>query len=234
MDELVRGFAQGQVSRRVFIRRMVAAGATIGGATTFANLIQAFPANASTLNEGVFDYYFDPPALHLDYPDDYVSWKWDPSSSDHTVSDTSGLGLFDSSKVGYPGPPSHWDWVTAFGFGFWAAGTYNYECKDTYHPAMTGKVMAPLYLVPSKTRASVAVQWGSRDLSADLTFPNLRYDVQLRKPGEPWKTWKSGVGSIGANYRTRLEGKHKFRARVRDTNTQVAIGWSPVAIFKVT
>ena len=122
MDGLVKGFAEGQVSRRVFIRRMVEAGATLSGATLFANLIQATPALAFAPPAQVWDYSFYPSKLRLGFPDDYVYWQWDVSASGHSVTETSGLNLFDSSKHYSPTPPI-WNWVTAFGWQFWAAGT---------------------------------------------------------------------------------------------------------------
>ena len=211
---------------------MVTAGASLTAATTFANLIQASPSQAADRYVDVMDYSVSPTNLRLNFPDDYVFFQWDLAASGHSISDTSGLGIFDSSP--YPGsPPALWQWVTNFGFRFWAAGTYHYTCKDTTHSPMNGTVRAPVHIQPVKARKQAMVQWGAKDLTADLKFPNLRYDVQVRKPGAAWRMWKNGVGSPVGTYASRLEGRHKFRARVRDITTQAAIDWSPVAVFKV-
>ena len=211
---------------------MVTAGASLTAATAFANLIQASPSQAAIGYVDVMDYSVSPATLRLNHPDDYVSFQWDTGASGHSISETSGLGIFDSSP--YPGtPPADWQWVMDFGFGFWAAGTYHYTCKDTLHSPMNGTVRAPVHVQPVKARKQAMIQWGAKDLTTDLKFPNLRYDVQVRKPGDGWRMWKHGVGTQVATYSSRLEGRHKFRARLRDITTQTAIEWSPVAVFKV-
>ncbi|MEX0991736.1 MAG: hypothetical protein WD004_05640 [Actinomycetota bacterium] len=230
MEELVQAFAEGQMSRRVFIRRAVATGATLTGAAMFADLILANPAQAMTQYEYVFDYSFSPDPLRLDYPDDYVYWQWNGASG-HSVTDTSGLNIFDSSPVLNPTPPPVYNWVTDFGFGFWAAGRYEYECKDTSHVPMNGVILSPVLVQKTNARSTAMVQWGNRDLSNDPFHPNLRYDVQVKKPGQQWATWRDGVGGFTATYRTRKEGRHYFRGRLRNINTQVALGWSPRSSF---
>ena len=44
--ELVQGYLDGQLSRRVFIRRLVATGVSAAAALSYAGLLEAAPAGA--------------------------------------------------------------------------------------------------------------------------------------------------------------------------------------------
>jgi len=111
MEELVKGFVDGQISRRVFIRRLVTAGVALTGAVAYADLLAADPAAAAAFSVYVTDYAFTPQKSVVSGPGDYVSWIWNGASG-HTVSETSGVGLFDSSKYGATD-----EWATRTGTG---------------------------------------------------------------------------------------------------------------------
>lgn len=236
MDELVRGFAEGQISRRVFIRRLVTAGVAMSGAVAFADLIQADPAAAMEYHYvDVADYAFSPVKATLSGPGDYVVWDWSGGPHSITVDATDG-GLFDSSPIASGGSvyPS-WNWVTAFGWEMWAAGTFPYLCKDQYHTIdlaapMNGKVRVPVRLSArsGRTGKDISVEFGSRSLDIDSKF---RYEVQLRKPGRSWRDWVTDGMTPSRNYRARTVGKHQFRARLRNNGVGSTSGWSPVATF---
>lgn len=234
MEELVRGFAEGQISRRVFIRRLVTAGVALTGAVAYADLIQADPASAMEYHwVYVTDYVFSPTPQVLSSPGDYVYWVFDGLSSGHTITDASGVGLFDSSPnvtfvdgFGH----NHYDWVTYWGWSMWSAGTFPFECKDQDHPPMTGKLRVPMILGATSGRVGkeFEVLWGAGDLGSE---PRYRYEVQLRKPGGDWKDWVTNGVSPGRTYTARTAGKHQFRARLRRTTLGTTSGWSPVAVF---
>lgn len=236
MEELIRGYADGQISRRVFIRRMVAAGVALTGAVVYADLLAANPAAAQDyFVVDVTDYVFTPHRRGLNAPGDYVTWAWDPFASGHTVSDASGCGFFDSSpEVWYVDEHgTHWTSVKHLGREFWAAGTFPYRCKygDGYHAghAMGGKIRVPTVLGAASGRAGkeFEVTWGAGDL---LERPQFRYEVQFRKPGGEWKDWVTDGQSPAGTYTAKTIGKHQFRARLRRQSSG-ASGWSPVATF---
>lgn len=53
-EELIGAFVEGQISRRTFVRRLVAAGVSLSAASSYAYLISAERAQAA---EGSFDFY---------------------------------------------------------------------------------------------------------------------------------------------------------------------------------
>lgn len=249
MNELIRGFVDGQISRRVFIRRLVSAGVALTGAVAYADLLQAQPAAAlgTEFYLSVADYLFYPAKETLSGPGDYVHWTWSPSASGHSVTETSGVGLFDSS----PTPTAFgWNWVTGFGHEFWASGTFPYRCKDDYHTIylaapMTGKIRVPVRLSDSSGRTGkpINVQFGTADLTpspsgapatsgAAALSPGgvWTYEVQVRKPDGSWKDWVVGGTAPTKDYTPKVEGRHGFRARLRRVGAG-ASGWSPVATF---
>lgn len=227
MDELVRGFIEGQVSRRVFIRRLVAGGVTLTGAVAYADLLHARPAAAMEYHAVyVDDYAFSPPGETLSGPGDYVNWDW-LGGSGHTVTDTSGNAFFDSSPL--PNAYGGWMWVTAFGRSFWASGTWPYDCKDTLHTPMTGVIHVPMRLSATSGKAgkTITVEFGTVNIT---TEPYL-YHVQVRRPDDAWKDWVGGGTSPTKNYTARTVGKHRFRARLKNTTNGQSADWSPVATF---
>lgn len=61
-DELVNAYIEGGVSRRTFIRRLVAAGVSVGAAASYAHLLAPGRASAQSVSP---DFYA-PPQLQLD------------------------------------------------------------------------------------------------------------------------------------------------------------------------
>jgi hypothetical protein len=51
-EELVERYLDGQLSRRVFIRRLIATGVTTAAALSYASILEALPADAA-----VADFY---------------------------------------------------------------------------------------------------------------------------------------------------------------------------------
>lgn len=231
MEELVRGFVDGQISRRVFIRRLVTAGVALTGAVAYADLLAADPAYAMEYHwVYVTDYVFSPVPEILSGPGDYTYWVFDGLSSGHSITESSGVGFFDSSpNVTATVPVTHYNWVGYWGWEMWAAGTFPFYCKDVLHPPMNGKVRVPMVLGANSGRVGkeFEVMWGAGDLASR---PEFLYEVQLRKPGGQWKDWMSST-SPGRTYTAKTPGRHQFRARLRRISTDKTSGWSPVATF---
>jgi plastocyanin len=108
-----------------------------------------------------------------------------------------------------------------------AAGTYAYHCA--IHPNMTGKVAVKMAASPtSGTAASTIfnIQWA--EALADLGWG---YDVQKRKKGGTFKTWKSGVSATHAFFDPTKTGKFQFRMRLR--HGSVTSAYSPILTITV-
>jgi len=139
----------------------------------------------------------------------------------HTATDGSGLELYDSGSV-EPGGSSTW-------FTFHAAGVYSFVC--TPHVSMGGRVSVPMRVAPGSggPRRSFTVTWASMDAVGDLV-----YDVQIRRPGRTWTSWRTGVtfGTDGFSP-SAGKGRYRFRARMRDTGLDRAARWSAAVSIRV-
>jgi hypothetical protein len=101
--------------------------------------------------------------------------------------------------------------------------------------ANTALVSVPLQFFPTSGTLGTlfAVAWATTD--APIGYA---YDVQIQGPGAPAFTgWRSnvrkGVGTFSSkDLNFSGAGTYLFRARIRNTNTGVASGWS--AIFSIT
>jgi hypothetical protein len=142
-------------------------------------------------------------------------------SQHHTATDSSGLDLYDSGVVG-GGDPSTW-------FTFTAAGVYHFTC--TLHPWMGGRVEVPLRAAPSTggLNKRFTITWASAAPAVGLV-----YDVQIRRPGGDWKSWREGVLGLSKTFRPdKGTGTYRFRARTRDTGGATSL-WSLEANITVT
>jgi plastocyanin len=126
----------------------------------------------------------------------------------HTVTDTSGMGLFDSGAM----PAGTTQTVGVIG-----AGQYPFAC--TIHPSMTGVLKVGVLTSPSSgsTTTSFTIRW------ATAPTDGFVFDVQFKRPGT--KTWKALATDAAAASMSftpdRGAGTYSFRAR-----TQVAGGAS--------
>lgn len=167
----------------------------------------------------VQDYYFDPAAPTIGRGDtvtfDFVG------DFTHTATDSSGLELFDSGNVPPGSGPS-------LSFTYEAAGVYHFVC--TPHAGMAGRVSVPMRAAPStgRRRDSFALVWASAAAAGDHV-----YDVQIKRPGSGWSTWRSGVTTRSATFEPWKAGSYRFRARMRDTATDGSSRWSPASSIAV-
>jgi hypothetical protein len=139
----------------------------------------------------------------------------------HTATDSSGLDLYDSGVVN-GGDPSTW-------FSFTGAGVYHFTC--TLHPWMGGRVEVPVRAAPSRGSLNrrFTITWGSAAPPAGLV-----YDVQIKRPGGDWKSWRDGVLGMSKAFRPdRGTGTYHFRGRMRNATGDTSM-WSLGAQIRVT
>ncbi|MGH2636387.1 MAG: cupredoxin domain-containing protein, partial [Actinomycetota bacterium] len=131
-----------------------------------------------------------------------VVWSFADAERSHTVTDSSGMGLFDSGIVA-PGGPS-------MSYRFTAAGTYPYTC--TLHALeMNGRVQVPISATPATGLPGRAfrVRWATSP-AAD----GFAYEVQIKRRKGPWSPWASNVSAPKAEFVPRAVGTFEFRARL--------------------
>jgi len=132
----------------------------------------------------------------------------------HRVTDSSGLGLFDSG----PKPA-----VSFYSATLTAAGTYRWA--DPADPSFTGKVLVPVIATPSNGSATTTftVTWASVPPAAGRV-----YDVQIRRPGSTtYFDWKMGTTATSATFVPDAgNGGYYFRARLREPASGKAVAYS--------
>jgi len=134
--------------------------------------------------------------------------------SQHTVTDTSGLGLFDSGPL----PAGTTYTVPVLG-----AGQYPFAC--TIHPSMTGALKVGLVATPSSgsTTTAFTIQWAVGQAPTGYVF-----DVQIKRPGTT--TWKAlatdTTGGQLAFTPDKGAGTYSFRARTQVSGGTASTQWS--------
>jgi len=166
----------------------------------------------------VLDDYFLPSVVRV-APGGRVVWEFTGSRT-HTATDATGMGLFDSGLVA-PGGPS-------FAHGFVSAGTYRYVCS--LHETMRGRVWVVVQV--SKRRSPrgrpVELTWATASATEGYV-----YDVQLRRPGGPWRAWLIDTTEASSRFTPRRTGVFRVRARLRSLTAGRA-EWSPGTGFVAT
>jgi hypothetical protein len=149
---------------------------------------------------------------------------WDfpaADASSHTVTDATGMGLFDSGSRS-PG--------TSFVFRFAAAGTY--AIVDILFPSHLESIAVPVDAQPTTGTPTTAFQiaWTTG------TLPGYLFDVQIMRPGDPsWTDWQTGVTTSFASFTPDSgTGTYAFRARMRSVSNGASSDWSPIASITVT
>jgi plastocyanin len=172
------------------------------------------------------DTEFSPDSSKVDMGDT-VAWVFPAANTEgHTVTDASGLGLFDSGQRLAGGSYTH---------TFDASGTYAIQDLTT---GLTSKIQVAVDVSPTHGGASstFVVFWATKDASAPLA-----YDVQVKGPSDgSYLTWQSGVTVDGGDFVPNQwqggegAGTYRFRARLRNANTGAVTDWSPAAKITVT
>lgn len=223
-SQLAERYLDGQLSRRVFLRRLVGTGVTVGAALAYADLLRADPAQATPF----YDYYVIiedfsyAPANLKTASFQTVEWAWFAPVSHHSVTDPTGV-----LNSGFKSPYSAYDRAMQF------SGTFDYVCKETTHPLMKGKVRVPMAAGPAHGPLGTAFTIGWSQISP-VPSP-YTMDIQRQRPADNgFKNWLTGTTTRGASYTPTAKGTYKFRARVTNTTKHKSSAWSPVVAIKVT
>ncbi len=163
------------------------------------------------------DDYFLPSAVETG-PGGTVVWDFTGDRT-HTVTDATGMSLFDSGLVAPDG--------TSFSYAFAAAGTYRYVC--TLHETMRGRVWVMVEVSKDEQPYGrpFVITWATGGAVSGSVF-----DVQLRRPGKRWRPWRTGVTEPDGELAPRHAGTFRVRARLRGPAGMTE--WSPGARFVAT
>jgi plastocyanin len=150
-----------------------------------------------------------------------VVWSLVDTSQHHTVTDTTGMQLFDSGSL---------DKGDACDYTFTAAGDYDYFC--VFHTNMTGRIHVPVWVGPSKGSRTTTFQlvWSSVDPADGYAF-----DVKVLKPrATVWRRLHSATTSRSGTFVPHGgTGVYRFEARLRQVASGKTAGWSPPAVITV-
>ncbi len=220
--ELVQGYLDGQLSRRVFIRRLVATGVSAAAALSYAGLLEAAPAGAVPAD---FYLVISDVAFNNGSPANLTQGQGvyfaNHGGVAHTARDTSGLQLFDTGSL----PPQAVATVRAPP----GAGQYPFRCD--VHP-VSGKLRVPLLASPTSGPLGTAftLTWAPAGPPVGLKF-----DVDRKVPGAAnWVAWKRGVIGTSGVMTPGRRGMFRFRARVRRPANGQTSDWSVVRAINVT
>jgi plastocyanin len=233
--DLVRGYLDGAIGRRVFVKGLIASGITLAGAMAYADVLAPRTARAAAtqttgsgfgrglLPNGFYNFYvgvsdnqFGPENVTVLRRGDSVSWGM-VGLHDHSVTETSGLNYFDS---GYA-PPTRIEYSMVFP----AAGSFPYHCKDPHHAgSMTGTVHVKVGRTPANgpLGTTFIIKWAQK--TAD---PGYVFDVQMKHGTGQFTSFRNGVTGFQRTFKPTGKGQYFFRGRVRNTATGKASGFSP-------
>ena len=186
----------------------------MNGASTYSATFQV----AATSVVAVSDFQFQPKNA---FPPIGGQVRWDfVGPSAHTVTDNSGMGLYDSGSRAPGG---------SFSFTFAAAGNYAFRCS--IHPVqMRGSVQIPVRATPATGAISTpfTVTWASAPPPSGYV-----YDVQIRRPGSSnWLNWFPSTTTMSTSFTPDAGvGIYSFQARIRNVSLNRAAAFStPVSI----
>jgi streptogramin lyase len=139
----------------------------------------------------------------------------------HTVTESSGMGLFDSGPVG---PVSYWSYT------FNAAGTYSY--RDTLTGAR-GFIRIYPTVSPSTVKLTGTVQV---TVAKNPPDPGFVFDIQIQRPGSSsFVDWQTGTTSPSTSFTPDAgTGTYVFRSRLRQVSSGAHSNWSWPVKLKVS
>ncbi|MEP6759615.1 MAG: hypothetical protein ABJB55_10505 [Actinomycetota bacterium] len=135
------------------------------------------------------------------------------------AADVSPMSLWDTGLL----PVASSGWKT-----FVAASVYRYD--DPADAGHSGAIVVPLTASPGTGRGSTTftVTWASKQAPT-----GFGYDVQIRRPGKAWRSWKALVTRAAASFRADSgRGTYRFRARLVKLAGGHA-GWSPADAVRI-
>src|SRR5438128_2379188 len=170
---------------------------------------------------GIYDDFFSPTTEKPTLGGTVLWENYGTDSEGHTVTDNSGMGLFDSLVI----PPGGF-----FQRQFTAASKYPFYC--TVHTFMTGTVNVPMTAAPKTGNLTTVftITWAT--IAPAVPY---RYDVQIKRPGSSdfvdWVTNSTlKAKSFTADAGT---GTYSFQARIRNTSNGFAATYSAPATITV-
>ena len=197
-------------------------------ARTCTRFVDSSPSSLEAFRNLGADPYFNPPVPTTEvsvsdsaFSPDRVGtvqggrflWSFNGPGA-HTVTDASGMGLYDSGPLSLG---------SRFSFSYIAAGRYPYVCS--IHPSsMTGGVGVPVVVSPASGGRSTTftITWGANRAPSGHTF-----DVQIRRPGRGWVSWRTSQIVKETIFTPDAgNGTYSFRARYRNTVNGAASAWS--------
>ena len=197
-----------------------------GGARTHEFVAPSTPATIvatyepdDLLDVGITDSGYNPKSI-VDSPFP-VNVRWTNNGTrNHTVTDSSGMGLYDSGVLAPGG---------RFALEFYAAGRYAY--RSTVDNNMTGSVQVVPAASPAAGTSSTRfdITWASRTAPAGYV-----YDVQILRPGSTsWTNWRTGQSATTAAFVPIENGTYEFRSRLRRTSNGRSSAYSASALILV-
>lgn len=221
-QQLARRYLDGQMGRRVFLRRLIGLGVALPAAIAYADLLQADPVAAAAYDYyvGVQDAFFPTPLRTKSFGQT-IEWGFQGSVYTHTAT--------DPTLVINSGPKTPWniyDQQMSF------SGTFRYRCTETIHPLMSGVVKVPMVASPLSGALGTSFTLGWSNISG---LTEYSFDVQRKGPSDSlWQRWITGTSDRAALYDPPTTGIYAFRARARNTGSGKLSGWSPVKKITVT
>lgn len=137
-----------------------------------------------------------------------------------SVTDASGLGLFDSGRVSF---------VTTFTHVFPAAGDYPFRSSRSSLGGVV-KVLPIVQAQGATAPTAITVTWATGPPD-----PGFAYDVQLRLPGETaFHGWQTGTTQASAQLNAPNPGTYAFQAKLVSLSQPAAgPGWSSSASARI-
>ena len=147
-----------------------------------------------------------------------AAWNFPAANlSAHRINDR--LRVFDSGKR-QPG--------TSYTFTFVGAGTYTVLASGTTD-RMTVRVPPTAAPPTGGITTQFTITW------ATATIAGYVFDVQVKRPGSQWADWKVGVTTLSSKFVPDSgTGQYSFRARIRNSISGKASGYSPPVTITVT
>jgi Tol biopolymer transport system component len=167
----------------------------------------------------VGDNFFDPATTK---PKLGVGLLWDVTGTNtHTVTDNSGMGLFDSGDL------TAGDFYV---FRFVGAGSYPYICN--FHPTqMIGTLNVPMSAAPKtgNLTTTFTITW-----AAGPPPTGYRFDIQIQRPGGSFVDWITNTNTKSASFvADGGTGSYRFQARIRNTTNGFASNYSQAVAITV-
>ena len=100
-EEIVERYLDGQLSRRVFIRRLIATGVTTAAALSYASLLESTPAEAlpADFYLVIDDFNFTVNPASLTFGQRVAFANHSVTGHQHSARDNTGMGSFNTGPI---------------------------------------------------------------------------------------------------------------------------------------